>query len=689
MLFNSILRKKALSIKEKMIIYILVPITVIFLAAFTFVLIDFQSIVKDNTEKFILSTANNFSVKIENELSYFIELNRFLKQNFESFNNIPMENRRTELSSLMHDILEKNPKVVSIWSIWELNSIDTLEAIYANKPGSTILGNFRYLYYRENGEIKLSDYVEQDPNNVFNGKLYNAAKSQKKEVVVTHFYLDYNQTNNQVLQTNIVMPLYSEREFLGVVGVDMELENIQDIIQNIGRIETGETFLFSNNGMCISSPKKDLLGKQFHKIFEKENLKYNLSQHIKEGKNTDFYFNEDRQKFYYTLQPVKVGKTNTPWSLLIKLPYNYIKNQTRQSAQLALLGGFLGTVLILIIIIYISNNISKPLIRLKEKMDLIGKGEISETYVTSNLASSEIQDIAKSYNKVSQAIQNSTEFAQAIKKGNLDSSYQLLGEKDQLGKALIEMRNQLKESVQIQETKQEEERKRYWVSDGLTKLNELLRKEENIEDLSFNILSYLINYLNANQGGIFIRNNDDQNNIRLELKAFYAFDRRKFLKKSFEFGEGLVGNCALEKQTIHLREIPQNYIEITSGLGGSNPKSLLLIPMKIEEDVLGIIEIASFNDFEEYQIDFLEQASLSIASSLNMVETNKRTKELLEKTQQQAEEMAAQEEEMRQNMEELQATQEESSRRADEFEQKFVELQNERDELEQKLKNYQ
>jgi len=143
----------------------------------------------------------------------------------------------------------------------------------------------------------------------------------------------------------------------------------------------------------------------------------------------------------------------------------------------------------------------------------------------------------------------------------------------------------------------------------------------------------------------------------------------------------------MEKQTIHLTEIPQNYIQITSGLGGSNPKSLLLVPMKMEKEVLGVIEIATFNEFEAHQIAFLEQASLSIASSLNMAETNKRTSELLEKTQQQAEEMAAQEEEMRQNMEELQATQEESSRRAEEFEMQFIELQDLNDELQRKLEH--
>ena len=278
-------------------------------------------------------------------------------------------------------------------------------------------------------------------------------------------------------------------------------------------------------------------------------------------------------------------------------------------------------------------------------------------------------------------LRGTAEFARQVGEGNLDHEIELLSESDHLRKALIEMKEKLTDSAKLQEEKQIEEEKRSWVNEGLAKLNEILRKQDDVAELSYLILSYIINYMNANQGGIFLRNTSDENNITLDLQSFYAFNRRKYIKKVFELGEGLVGNCALEKQTIHLTEIPDNYIQITSGLGGSNPNSLLLIPMKMEEEVLGVIEIASFTEFEKHHIEFLEQASLSIASSLNMAETNKRTSELLARTQQQAEEMAAQEEEMRQNMEELQATQEESSRRAEESEMQIVELQDANDEL--------
>jgi PAS domain S-box-containing protein len=182
------------------------------------------------------------------------------------------------------------------------------------------------------------------------------------------------------------------------------------------------------------------------------------------------------------------------------------------------------------------------------------------------------------------------------------------------------------------------------------------------------LISNIVEYLNAQQGGLFFLNDDNMDDRHLELVGCYAYQRKKFLDKRVEIGQGMVGQCFLEGETTYLTNIPENYVNITSGLGQTNPNTLLIVPLKMNEQIVGVIEIANLKPFAKYQISFLERLAETIASAITSVKTNDKTRGLLEQSQQQAEEMRAQEEEMRQNMEELQATQEQMHRKNEEVE---------------------
>jgi PAS domain S-box-containing protein len=217
----------------------------------------------------------------------------------------------------------------------------------------------------------------------------------------------------------------------------------------------------------------------------------------------------------------------------------------------------------------------------------------------------------------------------------------------------------LKKAAEDDRQRKMEDEKQVWATRGLAKFNDILRQDTgNINLLSYSIIKNLVDFLNANQGGIFIFNDDDNTDLHLQLVACYAYNKQKRLNKKIKLREGLVGTCAVEKATTYIKQVPHNYINITSGLGKATPQSLLLVPLVLNELIFGVIEIASLNNFQEHEIKFVEKLSENVAATLSLVKTNERTNRLLTQFQLQSEDLAAKEEEMRQNLEELQSIQE-------------------------------
>lgn len=328
-----------------------------------------------------------------------------------------------------------------------------------------------------------------------------------------------------------------------------------------------------------------------------------------------------------------------------------------------LLGLILASVVITIIT---ALSLSTPINRTKNMLLSISKGILPDTRLKEG--NDEIGQMAKALHAVVKSLKDVSNFAIQIGKGNFASEFSPLSDEDVLGKSLLEMREELQKAKKEEDLRAEENKQRTWSSQGVALFSDILRKHsDNLNELAFEIISNMVQYTNSNQGGIFILNDNDRENIFLEMAACYAYDRQKYIKRRIEIGEGLVGRCFQEQEKIFLTDIPGDYIKISSGLGEDNPKCLLLVPLAYNDNIFGIMEIASFSIYEPFEIEFMERIGESIAATISSVKANIQTQVLLEQSQQQAEEMSAQEEEMRQNMEELRATQEQSARREQEL----------------------
>lgn len=338
------------------------------------------------------------------------------------------------------------------------------------------------------------------------------------------------------------------------------------------------------------------------------------------------------------------------------------QRDVRQSAFLNAMAVMLFVYLAIAFLFYrlFIKHLKKPVDEIDLFATSLAEGilQVERQYIVENELSGIIDKLDATREKIAKA----TRFAIGIGNDNYYEEVLEASENDQLSRALLLMRDKLTTSAS-------EDRKRRWIAEGLSEFSQLLRgdSKKDLKELTAKIISELVKYVGGSQGALFLLNKEGQEEF-MEMVACYAWDRNKHFTKQIAFGEGLVGQVWREADTVYLEEVPENFIQIKSGLGDAQPKSVLIVPLKTESKIEGVLELAFLKKMEPHHKEFIEKLGENLASAFSVAKVNQNTRHLLEISQQQAEELKAQEEEMRQNMEELQATQEEMARQKREME---------------------
>lgn len=307
--------------------------------------------------------------------------------------------------------------------------------------------------------------------------------------------------------------------------------------------------------------------------------------------------------------------------------------------------------------LFVFRSVSYPIKYVNNVAQELSLGGIPKDY-EKEFGDDEIGEMARSMKKLVNGLKATSAFAESIGQGIYEKNYQPLSSHDILGNSLINMRNNLERVAKDDEV-------RVWSTEGIAIFSDIMRANYNsINRFAEEFVSNLVKYVKANQGGIFIvdENSAISDEPVMTLQGCYAWDKQRYLSKKVYKGEGLAGQVWQEKRTLYFTDIPNDYVNITSGLGKANPTSILIVPLLLNEAVFGVIELAFFRTLNDYEIHFIERIAENFASTLSIVKTNEKTQELLENSQLLTEQLRAQEEEMRQNVEELQTTQEEMRR---------------------------
>ncbi len=235
-----------------------------------------------------------------------------------------------------------------------------------------------------------------------------------------------------------------------------------------------------------------------------------------------------------------------------------------------------------------------------------------------------------------------SEVASAVTKGDLTQMIRVeaKGEVEELKDTINQMIANLKETT-LRNQEQD------WLKSNLAKFTQMLQGQKDLNTVTRRILSELAQVVNAQKGMFYIFEQDENfRNQKLKLFAAYAFGDEVKASREFNLGEGLVGQCALEKERILLTNVPRSYTKIGSGLGKASPLNVIVLPVLFEKEIKAVIELASFDTFSETHLDFLSQLTESIGIVLNTIEANTRTESLLVQSQSLTEELRRTNEEL-------------------------------------------
>ncbi|MBD2592949.1 hybrid sensor histidine kinase/response regulator [Nostoc sp. MBR 210] len=271
------------------------------------------------------------------------------------------------------------------------------------------------------------------------------------------------------------------------------------------------------------------------------------------------------------------------------------------------------------------------------------------------------------------------EVATAVTKGDLTRSISVeaLGEVAILKDNINQMIANLRETTQ-KNTEQD------WLKTNLAKFTRMLQGQRDLETVSKLILSELAPLVGAQHGVFYLMDAGEQQQVYLKLLSSYAYRERKHLANRFHLGEGLVGQCALEKERILLSEVPSDYVKISSGLGEASPLNAVVLPVLFEGQVTAVIELASFRRFSEIHLTFFDQLTESIAIVLNTIAASMRTEELLKQSQSLAEELQTQQNELKETNKRLEQQAQSLKTSEDLLKKQQEELQQTNAELEEK-----
>lgn len=639
-------------IHKKMMFNFLGTSLLVYIISLGYVGFEVKDISKEMAHTDIIQKTDDLSNKIKGQIKSKEKIAELLANTMRKYENIDNETRCQFYTKILQNVIGESNDIVSIWTMWEPGTLITNDEDNIDEDESSDEQKFVVAFYRQGDEIK----TMQTDSIPLIEQCYSATRDAMNTCISDPRPNNENIFDNSALIASATAPIIVWDEFVGAIGIDFSLNFLQDSISKFQNNSNQQLYLISSNGDYIYNNDHSLVGE--HQTI--------LEMDIDSLPKDSVFIGSDINKKQAIIDFKKIDIANKQWCLITTLPTKTAYVQANKSFVNVIMLILAGFILLSIVISIVAKNISNAIVLINNKLAGLSLGIINKSDKEHSLIQNEITDLTNSLDHLFDSLQASVDFAGEIGKGNLDTEYKLLSDSDTLGESLITMQKSLIQAKDEENKKKLLDDQRNWVTHGLAKFGEIIRQDnDNVEDFAFNLLSQLLKYVDIVQGAIYFKVDDQYgDSLKFENKAAIAYGKQIMLDTTITEQDGIFGRVITEQKYIYLEDIPETYVSFTQGKKEKQkPRNLLVIPMVVNDEIFGIMELISYNHIEKYQIDFVEKLCENIASVISSVNTNIHNAKLLEQSNEQAEELSQHEEEMRQNLEEMQATQEEATKR--------------------------
>ena len=413
------------------------------------------------------------------------------------------------------------------------------------------------------------------------------------ETIATEAYF-YNVGGSNVLMSTISKPLYEGSTFLGIIGVDLSVEYMSHMVEELAN---------ENERIAVITEGGNVIANNTDRVLQNDDIE-TIIRDIEATAGTSI--SQMHEGHYEVLSSINAREVATTWYLLLDMESSYLTEASVKATYQGIGIGLLTMLIALLFMWLITNRITAPISRFVSKMNSFTMDNIQEDLRAEKTSLTEVNSLSDSYQSLLEKLKDN------------------LIERDR------------KEGIQI----------------GQMKVNEIAQANNQLQNLSNQLITFITKKIEGQLGALYILN-EKEDPKQYELLSSYAYKRRKGIPESFKMGEGLIGQAAMENETILISELPDDYIHIHSGVGYAAPKHIAIIPCEYNGKVIAVMEVASVHAITEEALEFLNLVKISVAIAINNIMNYQAVEILLEEARENAIQLQNQQEELRVINEEL------------------------------------